>query len=165
MSYPQWINILHSKGFIEINGNVYLAITEKRYDSRAEASQRCKDIYTEGGSLHLVVFETAQEMTDLQVELGRIFGKTFFVLKKTPQFLLVICRPVGWRLQPVHGPSAFGSPPPMSSRHKLPTKYWIHALLTINNITIRKFDNIDKVLVQHRWKNCVYVCMHACVSP
>ncbi len=74
----RFISILTFIGFIEINGNVYLAITEKRYDSRSDASQRCKDIYTEGGSLHLVVFETVQEMTDLQAELGRILGKKKF---------------------------------------------------------------------------------------
>ncbi len=66
---------LRSTGLIETNGNVYLAITDKDYNARSEASQRCKDIYVEGGSLHLLVFETLQEMTDLQAQLGRIFGK------------------------------------------------------------------------------------------
>ena len=29
-----------------------------------------------------------------------------------------VTNPVGWRLQPMHGPCTFGSPPPMSSRHR-----------------------------------------------
>ncbi len=32
-------------------------------------------------------------------------------------FIAILCSPVGWRLQPVHGPRAFGSHPPMFSRH------------------------------------------------
>ncbi len=31
--------------------------------------------------------------------------------------LKILCSPVGWRLQPMGGLRAFGSPPPMSSRH------------------------------------------------
>ena len=47
-----------------------------------------------------------------------LFVDNFIVLSKDISCIKVLCNPVGWRLQPARGPRAFGSPPPMSSRHR-----------------------------------------------
>ncbi len=62
-------------GVIKINDRIYVALTDKTYATRSDASQSCQNLKGQGGHFHLVIFETAEEQAELQAYLRKIPGK------------------------------------------------------------------------------------------